>query len=220
MITNFIIQILAKCVVKGDAAKKISFNIVHNEYYLYRIGEYRLKEYPSRLVYMTKFLDVNGLDDLDKDSLIFYAEDLETNEILGTIRFTKNNFELEKLIGFEAISKITNCKTFADCLEISRLLISKRNSVQRLMPGLVVYSGLYIFFKTEYKKYIAYCKNENLSRFNGFRILNTGAVFKIEERGNHEYKLFYGSFSTDVIYFLFDLMKQSKKYLKLSINHT
>lgn len=190
MFSYFINLLLKSAVLKGQNRHHLQFKCAKTPLELQRILDFRLAEYQKQLPYMLETLDEHGQDNYDASAYHFYVQDGE--RILAVVRFNRYPFESMQWIEPQKFSPHIGLQQLDQTLEISRLITAQQHGYKRLMPSLLLFSSLYLWRYTNYRYYMAYCKESNKDKFKGFRAMQTELSFSIQCRGEHAYSFYFG----------------------------
>ena len=188
---NYSINLLLKnAVLKGQNRQNLQFKCAETPADLQRILDFRLAEYQKQLPYMLETLNEQGQDNYDASAYHFYVQDRE--RILAVVRFNRYPFESMQWIEPQKFSPHIAAQQLDQTVEISRLITAQQHGYKRLMPSLLLFSSLHLLRYTDYRYYMAYCKEQNKDKFKGFRSMQTQLNFSIQCRGEHAYSFYFG----------------------------
>lgn len=191
-----LIQRAARQVVLGPERRAVRFSVVDSAAKWAQIRMLRLNTYTGPLAYMRNMVSADGVDSYDARSVVFGAWVGE--EPIATVRLTAWPFELATLISAERLAAFVPEERRHETLEFTRLISIKRPGLSRVMPGLIMYSGLTLAMNTGCRYYIGYTKSDFSKLFNKFMCDTDSESFTIPIRGDHRYSIINGEFRKDI----------------------
>jgi N-acyl-L-homoserine lactone synthetase len=189
------IQFIAKKIVVGDDKRGLSFSIVNSPSKWAQIRQLRLDVYNRKLPYMCDVLGDDGTDIFDSRSVVFGC--WYRGQAIATIRFTTGPFEIADFIPENIADMAYPPEQRHKTLEFSRLIVDSNHDLSRVLPGLLIYTGLNISLFTDYDHYIGFTKSSVYNKLQRFMVSSLDAPFSIPSRGKHTYKILHGSFRKD-----------------------
>lgn len=191
-----IVQTLARQVVTGPARGDVRFSVVDSARKWEQIRRLRLDTYTGPLEYMRNVVNEDGVDLYDARSVVFGA--WVGDEAVATVRLTAWPFEMATLLPAGRLSALVPEERRHDTLEFTRLISSKREGLSRVMPALIMYSGISLAANTGCRHYIGYTKTTVSRLFNKFMCDDGAEPFTIPSRGEHQYRILQGEFRKDI----------------------
>jgi hypothetical protein len=185
---------VANLVVAGGGRTPVRFAEVTSDLDWYRVREMRKRCYPVSLPYLVDVLDEDGSDRHDRHSFV-YAAFLDGRAV-ATIRATAYPYETLEHLSEDRLAGFLGAGWKTDYIEWGRLLVDPGYARMRLTPALITYAGLRLLTLTPYHHYFGYTKPGVREMVSSFAIESETFRFQIPSRGNHEYLLTKGKFST------------------------
>lgn len=204
-VTKHAIRYLAKKSVICSNKEKLIFSIVDTPLKWQQIKQLRLDVYRRDVPYMCEVLNEDGTDSYDSHSVVFGC--WYEGKAVATIRFTAAPFEIQNFISYETNRKIFLDNRISNTLEFSRLVVDKNPELQKILPGLLIYTGLTICLFTKYEYYVGFTKSYVYEKLNKFMISSLNDNFVIPARGDHTYRVLQGSFRDDYEHLIDQVVK-------------
>ncbi|MEJ8674331.1 hypothetical protein [Chromobacterium amazonense] len=180
---------LDELVQRRSGCDRLRIRQIAGEGPMLQLADARLRLYSQRkLYYQSLFGDGKGSDDIDGRSYLFatYLDD----EIVATQRVTPFPFEANRYVDDASLRRFIGDDYARHYVEFSRLIVDKTCPVRGVMEAMISTAGVLVALHTRYKHCVTVVKPRLQSRYTDFSLAEDMIVFKIPERGDHDYALF------------------------------
>lgn len=192
LVHAFLEKLANYAVVQKQSPEELRFGLVCERADMVAVGRMRQRVYAVKLPYLLQELAADGTDAFDANSYVFAV--WRGDQVVATLRATRYPYETMQHVSESKLSGWLGQGWDSEYIEWGRLLVDRTDGLNRLVPALVTYAGLYVYWLTSYRKYFGYARLKVRPSFGGFLTEQSPFTFQIPRRGEHSYSLMKGEF--------------------------